>query len=55
MVYCCQQCGFLFHRYGSVQKCPACEHLDIRPATREEAERLHQLPEGTPLPKGEQT
>lgn len=53
MIYTCKQCGFLFHRYGSVQMCPACEHPDIRPATQEETERFHQQMEGMSLPKGE--
>lgn len=51
MIYCCKQCGFLFHRYGDVQGCPACEHLDIRPATEEEEKRFYQQLEGTPLRK----
>lgn len=53
MIYCCKHCGFLFHRYGAVQKCPACESLDIRPATEEEAEQFYQKLGGAPLPKGE--
>lgn len=53
MVYCCKQCGFLFHRYGSVQTCPACESPDIRPATEEEAKQFYHQLEGTSLPKGE--
>lgn len=53
MVYYCKQCGFLFRRYGSVQRCPACERLDIRPATEEERTRFDQQMEGEPLPKGE--
>lgn len=53
MVYYCEQCGFLFHRYGAVQGCPACEHPDIRPATEEENKRFYEQLEGTPLPEGE--
>lgn len=53
MIYICKHCGFLFHRYGSVQMCPACEHLDIRPATEEERTRFDQQMEGVSLPKGE--
>lgn len=53
MTYCCERCGFLFIRFGPVQRCPSCEQPDIRTATSEEAVRLHQQLEGSPLPKGE--
>lgn len=51
MVYICNHCGFLFHRYGSVQMCPACECLDIRPATEEETKRFYQWMESEPPPE----
>lgn len=53
MIYACKRCGFLFHRYGDVEGCPACERPDIRPATEEEEERFYQQLEGTPITKGE--
>ena len=53
MIYCCKQCGFLFHRYGSVQMCPACERPDIRPATEGEIKRFYEQLEGAPLLEGE--
>lgn len=53
MVYCCKHCGFLFHRYGSVQICPACEQPDIRPATEEESKGFYEQLKGATLPKGE--
>jgi len=43
MIYCCDHCGFLFARRGEVLECPSCEGKRIRPATREEAERLQAL------------
>lgn len=54
MVYYCERCGFLFHRYGAVQKCPACEDQNIRLATPAEGARFNQQLEGKPLPKGEE-
>lgn len=42
MVYCCQSCGFLFRRMGTVEVCP-CEGGSIRPATAEEEQRLQAL------------
>lgn len=43
MIYCCDNCGFLFSRRGEVQNCPSCESGRIRPATPDEAEELHRL------------
>lgn len=42
-VYCCESCGFLFQRTGSVTECPSCEEKQIRFATPEEHEQLSQL------------
>lgn len=53
MVYHCEQCGFLFRRYGDVRGCPACEHQDVRPATEEENQQFYRRLEGSSLPKGE--
>lgn len=55
MTYCCEHCGFLFARFGAVEKCPVCEQPDIRPATAEEDARFSQQLEGKALPKGERT
>jgi len=43
MIYCCEECGFLFSRVGEVRECPFCEADHIRPATAEEAKRLQAL------------
>lgn len=43
MIYCCEDCGFLFRRIGQVEECPSCEGPRFRPATAEEAERLQDL------------
>jgi len=43
MVYCCEDCNFLFQRVGEVQMCPFCEGTRFRPATQEEAEKLQSL------------
>jgi len=43
MIYCCEDCGFLFRRVGEIYECPSCEGYRIRPATAEEAERLKHL------------
>lgn len=40
MIYCCEDCGFLFRRAGKILECPRCEREHIRPAAPEEAERL---------------
>ena len=42
-VYCCESCGFLFQRIGSVTECPSCEENQIRFATPEEQEQLARL------------
>lgn len=43
MIYCCEDCGFLFQRVGEIRECPRCERDRIRPATAEEAEQLRLL------------
>ena len=43
MTYACEDCGFLFYRVGAVKECPSCEKPHIRPATKEEADRLQKL------------
>ena len=40
MIYCCEDCGFLFQRVGEVQACPFCEGYHLRSATPEETEML---------------
>ena len=40
MIYCCEDCGFLFSRVGEVDRCPFCEKDHFRPATEEEMQRL---------------
>lgn len=40
MIYCCDDCGFLFRRVGDVAECPFCEGGNFRLATPEESERL---------------
>lgn len=54
MIYCCEDCGFLFLRIGEVEECPFCEGTHFRPATAEEAERLQALlNKETEMRKGE--
>lgn len=56
MIYCCEDCGFLFQRVGEVEECPSCEGSRFRPATAEEAERLLVLlNKETEMRKGETT
>lgn len=43
MIYCCEDCGFLFRRMGEVRTCPLCEGPRLRPTTEEETERLQEL------------
>lgn len=43
MIYCCDNCGFLFSRRGEICTCPSCEMSRIRPATEREAEELRRL------------
>ena len=43
MIYCCEDCGFLFQRMGEVKECPLCERIHFRPATAEEEKRLQAL------------
>ena len=40
MIYCCEDCGFLFQRVGEIQECPSCEGHHLRSATPEETEIL---------------
>lgn len=43
MIYCCEDCSFLFHRVGEVRRCPFCEGSRFRPAAPEERARFHAL------------
>ena len=43
MVYCCEDCGFLFRRMGEVKECPFCERSRFRPATAQEKNCLQAL------------
>ena len=43
MVYCCEDCGFLFRRMGEVKECPFCERSRFRPATAQEKNYLQAL------------
>lgn len=43
MIYYCENCGFLFQRNGEVSNCPNCDNRNIRPATKQEEEKLLQL------------
>lgn len=43
MIYCCEDCSFLFQRVGEVQTCPLCEGHHLRSATPEETEQLQSL------------
>ena len=43
MIYCCEDCGFLFRRVSEVTECPACEGSRFRTATAEEEKRLQAL------------
>lgn len=36
MIYCCEDCGFLFQRVGEIHECPSCEGYRLRSATPEE-------------------
>lgn len=47
MIYCCENCGFLFRRVGEVRACPFCEGYRFRSATQEEAEMLQSRLETT--------
>ena len=40
MIYACEDCSFLFYRVREVNECPSCEKNHIRPATRNEIEKL---------------
>ena len=56
MIYCCEDCGFLFRRIGTVEECPFCEGDHFRPATAEEGKRLQAfLNKETEMKKGEAT
>lgn len=43
MIYCCEDCGFLFRRIGEVRECPSCEGRRFRAATTEEGKLLQAL------------
>ena len=43
MIYCCEDCGFIFQRVGEIQTCPSCEGYRLRSATHEEMEKLQSL------------
>ena len=43
MIYCCEDCGFIFQRVGEIYECPLCERSRFRSATREEMEKLQTL------------
>ena len=43
MIYCCEDCGFLFRRIGAVEECPFCEGKRFRTATKAEATRLQAI------------
>ena len=43
MIYCCEDCGFLFRRIGEVTACPFCESKRFRTATEAEAKRLQAI------------
>lgn len=43
MIYCCEDCGFLFQRVGEIHECPSCEGGRIRSAAPEEMEILQSL------------
>lgn len=40
MIYCCEDCGFLFRRVGEIHECPSCGGYCLRSATPEETEML---------------
>lgn len=40
MIYACDDCGFLFRRFGKVEMCPVCQSGRIRPGTEEEGRQL---------------
>ena len=40
MIYCCDNCGFLFSRRGEISACPQCESRRIRPALDAEKKKL---------------
>ena len=56
MIYCYEDCGFLFQRMGEVRSCPLCERIHFRPATEEETKQLQMiLDKETQTRKGETT
>ena len=56
MIYCCEDCGFLFQQMGEVKECPFCEGPHFRPATEEETKQLQtMLDKETQTRKGEPT
>ena len=38
MIYCCDNCHFIFKRVGAVDSCPDCGKPHVREATAEERE-----------------
>lgn len=40
MIYACDDCGFLFRRFGKVTVCPACQSGRVRPGTETESRQL---------------
>lgn len=56
MIYCCEDCGFLFRRVSEVTECPFCEGKRFRTATEEEAKRLQaMINKDTDIQEGETT
>lgn len=43
MIYCCEDCGFLFRRVGEIHECPSCDGSHLCSATQTEAEKLRSL------------
>ena len=41
MIYCCENCHFLFKRVGPVDACPDCGKTSVREATAEECEEFN--------------
>ena len=43
MIYCCEDCAFLFQRVGEIDNCPSCDSSRLRFATQTETETLRSL------------
>jgi len=43
MIYCCEDCGFLFRPVGEIHICPSCEGSNLRTATKTESDQLENL------------